>query len=254
MLFFAWFCWLKNVDFLSSLLHFIVGKIENRKVYKSAFIENSMFEWLFGRKKDVEKLKVETKDSFQHVKSDIENISKWVKHLNEQDSKQEFRFSDVEARLSSIENEIEGLKNSVAMMDLAGLKRLFKTPTAVYRKQTAVQAVQSGVQTAVQTAENVNLSSFSLMERALIMILLNSELKLSYDDLAAMTGKSRATIRGQINSIKQKSEGLVEEIIEGNGKKRVFIPENIKEKMLKNVKVRVGRQGKRLKKQEKEEF
>ena len=135
-------------------------------------------------------------------------------------------------------------------MDLAGLKRVFKTPTAVYRKQTAVQAVQSAVQTAVQTAENVNLSSFSLMERALIMVLLNSEMKLSYDDLAAMTGKSRATIRGQINSIKQKSEGLVEEIIERNGKKRVFIPENIKEKLLKKVKVRVSRQGKTRKTRE----
>jgi len=209
-----------------------------------------MFEWLFGRKKEINELKEEVRESFNRVKNDIDNMSKWIKHLNEQDSKQEFRFSDINERLSSIENEIEGLKNSVAMMDLAGLKRVFKTPTAVYRKQTAVQAVQSAVQTAVQTAENVNLSSFSLMERALIMVLLNSEMKLSYDDLAAMTGKSRATIRGQINSIKQKSEGLVEEIIERNGKKRVFIPENIKEKLLKKVKVRVSRQGKTRKTRE----
>ena len=84
------------------------------------------------------------------------------------------------------------------------------------------------------------------------MVLLNSDLKLSYDDLAAMTGKSRATIRGQINSIKQKSEGLVEEIIEKNGKKRVFVPENIKEKLLKNVKVRVSREGKTRKRREEE--
>src|SRR3989344_5785092 len=209
-----------------------------------------MFEWLFGRKKEINELKEEVRESFNRVKNDIDNMSKWIKHLNEQDSKQEFRFSDINERLSSIENEIEGLKNSVAMMDLAGLKRVFKTPTAVYRKQTAVQAVQSAVQTAVQTAENLNLSSFSLMERALIMVLLNSEMKLSYDDLAAMTGKSRATIRGQINSIKQKSEGLVEEIIERNGKKRVFIPENIKEKLLKKVKVRVSRQGKTRKTRE----
>jgi predicted DNA-binding protein (UPF0251 family) len=72
-------------------------------------------------------------------------------------------------------------------------------------------------------------------------------MKLSYDDLAAMMGKSRATVRGQINSIKQKSEGLVDEVIEANGKKRVFIPENIKEKLLKNVKVRVRKPEKRRK-------
>jgi len=211
-----------------------------------------MFEWLFGRKKEVSELKEEVRESFEHVRNDINNVSKWIKHLNEQDSKQEFKFSDIEDRLSSIENELEGIKNSISLMDMSIFKQLFKTPSRLFGKQTAVQAVQSAVQTPVQTAENVNLSSFSLMERALIMVLLNSDLKLSYDDLAAMTGKSRATIRGQINSIKQKSEGLVEEIIEKNGKKRVFVPENIKEKLLKNVKVRVSREGKTRKRREEE--
>ncbi|MCX6748548.1 MAG: hypothetical protein NT076_03000 [Candidatus Pacearchaeota archaeon] len=209
-----------------------------------------MFEWLFGKKKEDDELKIEVRQSFENVKKDIENISKWIKHLNSQNSKQEFKFSDVEARLSSIEEDLGGLKNSIAMLDLSRIKQVFKTPTGVYGKQTAVQAVQSAVQTAVQTGEIVNLTSFSLMERALIMVLLNSDMKLSYDDLAAMTGKSRATIRGQVNAIKQKSEGLVEEIIERNGKKRVFIPQEIKEKLLKNVKVRVNDSRKRRKKPE----
>ena len=43
-----------------------------------------------------------------------------------------------------------------------------------------------------------------------------------------------------INAIKQKSEeGFIEEKIEQNGKKRVFIPEKIKEKLLKKTKVGV---------------
>ena len=211
-----------------------------------------MFEWLFGRKKEVSELKEEVRESFEHVRNDINNVSKWIKHLNEQDSKQEFKFSDIEDRLSSIENELEGIKNSISLMDMSIFKQLFKTPSRLFGKQTAVQAVQIPVQTAVQTGESVNLSGFSLMERALIYMLLNSDLKLSYDDLAAMTGKSRATVRGQVNSIKQKSEGLVEEIIERNGKKRVFIPEDIREKMLKNVKVRVSNSEKKLKKVKKE--
>lgn len=231
-------------------MSFVVGKMIKEKIYKYLLLGNSMFEWLFGKKKEVEELKKETRDSFSHVKNDIENISKWVKHLNSQDSKQEFKFSDLDARLSSIENEMEGIKNSISLMDIANFKQLFKTPRRVFAKQTAVQGVQSAVQTPVQTGEIVNLSTFSLMERALIMVLLNSDMKLSYDDLAAMTGKSRATIRGQVNSIKQKSDGLIEEIIESNGKKRVFIPENIKEKLLKNVKVRVSNSKKRQKNRE----
>jgi chromosome segregation and condensation protein ScpB len=64
-------------------------------------------------------------------------------------------------------------------------------------------------------------------------------MKLSYEDLALLLGKERATIRGQINSIKQKSEGLLSELVEKNGKKRVFIPEDIREKLSKYAKVRV---------------
>ena len=62
-----------------------------------------------------------------------------------------------------------------------------------------------------------------------------------------MLGKERSTIRGQINSIKQKSENLIEEVIEKNGKKRVFIPEEMREKLLKKSKVRVkiGKKGKK---------
>ena len=64
-------------------------------------------------------------------------------------------------------------------------------------------------------------------------------MKLSYDDIGAIMGKERSTIRTQINGIKQKSENIIKEMIEKNGKKRVFIPEEIKEKLLKKSKVRV---------------
>jgi hypothetical protein len=70
--------------------------------------------------------------------------------------------------------------------------------------------------------------------------LLNTDMNLSYNDLASMLGKEGSTIRGQVNSIKQKSEGLIEESIEINGKKRMYIPENIKEKILRKEKVKVG--------------
>ena len=63
-------------------------------------------------------------------------------------------------------------------------------------------------------------------------------MKLSYDDLAAMMGKDTATIRGQVNSIKQKCEGLIEEQIEKNNKKRLFIPDKMRGILLKKVKVR----------------
>ena len=216
-----------------------------------------MFEWLFGKKKGVEELKDETKRGFSAVKNDINSLSEWVKHLNKQDDLHKQAVDDVNVRLSSMETDLEGIKNMLALMDGKYSKRLFKQRERKFVEQTAVQGVYDGVQTAVQTAEtysNLSIHNLSSMERAIVVILLNTDMKLSYDDLASMTGKSRATVRGQINSIKRKSESLIEEIIERNGKKRVFIPEETKEKLLKSVKVRVSKPGKHGKKFKVEEF
>jgi len=212
-----------------------------------------MLEWLFGKKKEVEKLKEEVRGSFSSVKNDINSVSEWIKHLNKQEEHDKQAISDINVRLSSIEMDLEGIKNLLAFMDGKFSKRLFKQQRRKIEEQTAVEAVQMGVQTPVQTGE-IGIYNLSVMERALVYVLLNTDMKLSYDDLASMLGKTRATVRGQINSIKQKSEGLIEEIIEKNGKKRVFIPEGTKEKLLKSVKVRVKKGDKSKKSLVLEEF
>lgn len=192
-----------------------------------------MFGWFFGRKKEVEQIKEETKTAFDSVKSDINKVSTWIKHLDNRDSKHENEISKLKEELSTIKTELESLKNLVPFLNLEKSKQLFKQPTAVYGNQTAVYGVQTPVYTAVQTA---NFSKFSTTERAIIWILLNSEMKLSYDDVAAILGRDRSTVRGQINRIKQKSENLIQEVIEKNGKKRLFIPEESKNRLLKIVK------------------
>ncbi|MFH1307224.1 MAG: hypothetical protein ABIH72_00030 [archaeon] len=200
-----------------------------------------MLKWLFGGKKEVEEIKNDVKKSFHTIKNDMDTVSNWIKHLNSSDEKLDFKISDINERLSSIEDEFQGMKNALAFLEGGFSKRLFKQRQTAVRKQTAVEGVQIPIQTAVQTGDSVDLSVLSVMERALVFILLNTDMKLSYDDLAAMLGKSRATIRGQINTIKQKSEGLIEEIMESNGKKRLYVPEEVKEKLLKKVKVSGGK-------------
>jgi hypothetical protein len=190
----------------------------------------------WGRKKEIDDIKEETKKGFESVKKDIMAVTGWIKHLDSEKNLQKKEIEEMRELLSTVKNELEGMKNVLSIMNELKTNRVFKTPKQPFSKQTAVYAVQTGVQTGVQTP---NLSQFSVTERAILWILLNSEMKLSYDDLAAMLGKERSTIRGQINMIKQKSESLIEEEIEKNGKKRVFIPEEIKEKMLKKTKVRV---------------
>ena len=191
---------------------------------------------LFSRKKEVKQLKEDTKSGFDAVKKDISSVTEWIKHLDSENNSLKDNIREVKEILSSMYEEIEGLKNAVSIMNEVPTNRVFKTAVQKKNKQTAVYAVQTGVQTAVQTP---NLEQFSITERAILWILLNTDMKLSYHDLAAMLGKEKSTIRGQVNSIRQKSEGLIKEQVEENGKKRVYIPEEIKEKMLKKTKVRV---------------
>ncbi|MDP3987467.1 MAG: hypothetical protein Q8P81_04550 [Nanoarchaeota archaeon] len=203
-----------------------------------------MFGW-FSKKKEVETLKDDTKKGFESVKKDMSSIGVWIKHLDSEKDLQKKDIEEIKNLLSSMNEELEGVKNVISIMNEMRPSGKNQTPQQLFNKQTAVYPVQTGVQTGVQTP---NFDNFSVTERAILWVLLNSDMKLSYDDIASILGKERSTIRGHLNRIKQKSESLIEEIIEKNGKKRVFIPEEVKEKLLKKAKVRV----KKAEKEEKE--
>jgi len=184
-----------------------------------------------AEKKEVEQLKTAVQTGFNNVKQDLGNFTSWIKHLDSSNSEMHEDISEVYEEISTLKNEIENLKN---ILSIVGNRQMFKQPQTVFNKQTAFKGVSNTVQTGVQT---VFLDNLSTTERAIIFVLLNSDMKLSYEDLAAMLGKTKATVRGQINSIKQKSEGLLEEIVGENNKKRIFIPEKTKEVLLNSRKM-----------------
>jgi len=193
------------------------------------------FLW-FGRKKE-EDLHDKVKKSFDAVKEDFKKTSDWIKHLHKNDGKHEENILSIDDRLSLLENHVEEIKQLLSFFGHRGFKQLSKQQQTAVHKQTAVQAVQTPVWTGVQTAlKSYFLENLSMMERTIMWILLNSDMKLSYEDIAVLLGKNRSTVRGQINSIKQKSEGLIEESMEKSGKKRVFIPEEIRAELMRTIK------------------
>jgi hypothetical protein len=199
-----------------------------------------MFEWLFGKRNKT--FEEETKRAFSEVRDDMNKVGKWLKHLDGQDKQLFETISELKQGLSTIKEDILRLREQALEGDgLLEGKQVFKK-LPVFGKQTAVEPVEIGVQTPVQTGNIYEiLKGLSANERLLIFTLMNAEegMKLSYEDLAMLLGKERATIRGQVNTIKQKSFGLIEEIVEKNGKKRVYVPAEIKEKLSKYAKVRV---------------
>jgi predicted transcriptional regulator len=193
--------------------------------------------WFFGQKKKYEKLKEEVQESFNHVKSDFNKVGDWIKHLDGKYKKQDEQIVDIQEQLLYIQSEIGDIKELISFFKPQLTQPLSKQLPTVRDKQTMSAAVQTAVQTPVQTDI---LDNLTVMERAIVWALLNSEMKLSYEDLAALLGKDKSTIRGQINTIRQKNDGLIEEFREVSGKKRIYIPEEMRNKIVKSVKIRVN--------------
>jgi len=210
-----------------------------------------MLGWFFGKREN--KLEEETKKGFSAVKKDMDVVGKWVKHLDEKDKQLFLAVEELKQQLSSIYGEVLNLRERVDGFSEGSKNKQVFEKEAILDKQTAVYDVEEAVQTAVQTGNFYEIfKGLSSNERLVLFTIMNSDMKLSYEDLALLLGKERSTIRGQVNTIKQKSEGLIEEITEKNGKKRVYVPVEIKEKLLKYAKVRVGK-GKKGKKEAKNE-
>jgi len=204
----------------------------------------------FKKQKAIEVVQNETKKGFESVKEDIVSISNWIKHLDSEKKSHKNEISIIKEDLSSVKADLEEIKKVVSIALNLNFNKpqqaFFKTTLPLSNKQTGVFPVQTAVQTAVQTP---SFRDFSVTERAILLLLFNTDMKLSYEDLAAMLNKEKSTIRGQINSIKSKSEGLIKEFVEKNSKKRFYVDEIMKEKILKKQKVRLKAKGEEVKKE-----
>ncbi len=221
-----------------------------RNIYIVNILKKYKMFGFFKKKKEIEKLKQEVQDSFGHVKNDFNKVGEWIKHIDGKHVTHEEDVLAIKEQLSAIQIDLDEIKDFVSFFGPQISGGLGKQPQTAVHKQTEGEVVQTAVQTAVQTGI---LDSLTVMERAIIWALINSgeDMKLSYDDLSALLGKNKSTIRGQINGLKQKSEGLIEEVRESNGKKRLYIPEKMRQFIVKSVKVRVNNSKKSKKKKKK---
>jgi predicted transcriptional regulator len=205
--------------------------------------------WFFGKKDKVNKLEKEVKSSFSTVKEDFNKVGKWIQHIDVKHKTHDSDLNEVKEQVMLMKADIQEIKDFISFFGPKLSKQLSKQDQTGADKQTAFEGVQTPVQTAVQTGI---LNNLTVMERAIVWALINSDMKLSYEDLAALLGKDKSTIRGQINTIRQKSPGVIEEQIEVNGKKRIYVPEKIRNFIVKSVKVRVKSSKKQEKSDEKE--
>jgi predicted transcriptional regulator len=195
------------------------------------------FLWFGKRREDV--LNREIKSSFENIKGDINKIGSWIDHLHTRDGRHDEKISKLYDEILKIKEDVDGIKNFISFFDNQISNRVFKQPPTAVDKQTAVEGVQTRVQTPVQTPIfNAFLKNLSVSEKTIVWVVLNSEMKLSCEDISALLGKDKATVRGQLNSIKRKNDSLIMEQIELNGKKRYYVDPRIKDMIVNQLRAK----------------
>ena len=147
-----------------------------------------MFWW--SSKSKVKELEEKTEKSFSAVKKDMDAVGKWVKHLDSNDKQLFDVVFSLKQDISTLNEEIAAMREGIELaVEEQRNKQVFKR-LPVLGKQTSVEDVQKTVQTAVQT-DNIYgiLKGLSGNERLIVFTLLNSEMKLSYEDMALLLGK-----------------------------------------------------------------
>jgi DNA-binding CsgD family transcriptional regulator len=209
---------------------------------------------LFKKRRDVEEklsgLHDSLNDSFSKIKDDMGSVGEWIKHFDQTKETHHSKMENLDTRLRSVEEFVMNLMEQSPVKEVS--KQLSKQEqTAVRPNQTDSVSKQvfeqpSKQQEVVQTDIEKALISLTAMERALVWSLLNTDILLSYEDMGRILGKDQSTVRGQINNIKRKIPGLIEEKSEDTGKKRYYVNEGKKRDIL------VKYTGKRAKKVESE--
>ncbi len=190
--------------------------------------------------------------SFSNIKRDMDYVGNWITHFKEKHDKHDNNFEKVHNRLERIERELEEMRELWTRVQTGVQTRV---QTAVQTGQTRVQTRvgQTDVrlkQMSVQANTLEKLKNLSGMERGLVWVLLNTDTKMSYDELYVVLGKNKSTLRGQINNIKLKSPELIKELVENDGTKRFYVDEKVKEEILgkgQKIEVRAKKKGKRSK-------
>jgi len=189
--------------------------------------------WLFRKKRDDDvnekfvNLHESLHNSFSNIKRDMGGINRWLDHFKNKHENHDKKFDLLNQRINNIEEVIDGIQTAV---QTGGLSKQVQTDNCPNI------CLSMSKQDEEDLPISKKLKKLTLMERAVVWALLNTDLKLSYEDLRVALGKDKSTLRGQINNIKSKSEGLIEEYPENDGTKRFCISEKIKREILKEVK------------------
>ncbi len=137
----------------------------------------------------------------------------------------------LKSRLSAL--ELKMAENRKKMNELMQLSRL---SIQNYDEIRGIKQQINSKETDIPRDTSINESSkpgeFSAKESKIINALLDSEVPLTYEEIATQVNISPITVKGYINSIKRKNSGIIVENAKGKGRKAYSIRQEYKIKVL----------------------
>lgn len=208
---------------------------------------NNWLSYLHSENLNAKELLSELKNNHSVSRTDIEHLKGWIQHFNDFNREMVGYIGDVNNKLGELnshfsyfQKELEALKGKSNLY--SGTTEALKSELKAHidsflHKEVALRPVERAPEVSpkpVRRSSEGLLEDFrrdlSLSEKELLLQLCKTDKRLSYKDMAILTGKSPNTVKNQINTIRNKGFPLKESMSLSG--KRFYLEEQLKRILL----------------------
>ncbi len=154
--------------------------------------------WLFKKRDNLEQkfdnLHNSLHDSFSNIKRDVDTVNKWLGHFKNRHHEHDQKLELLSQRISTIEEFLEDIpdvwKGVQTAVQTGGVSKQLQTDSRPNNcpKLSKQLSKQYEEMTLIE-----KIRKLTIMERAVVWALVNTDLKLSYEDLGKALGKDKST-------------------------------------------------------------
>ena len=201
---------------------------------KTAQSEDSIKRDIAEMKSSVEQLSAKVRDNDKNTQTIYEAMSEMLKEIekNSQDIAAVSKTTIPNPKYSNSEKEILILKSKLSAMETGvfemkkKINEIMRISRLAIQNHDEISEIKQQIYSMENDAPKKELiekenrgGEFSAKEMGVLNALLNSEIPLTYEEIAAQVNISQITVKGYINSIKKIKPDIILENTKGRGRK-----------------------------------
>ncbi|MBT4334595.1 HTH domain-containing protein [archaeon] len=178
--------------------------------------------WNFSKKEHIleekfSEIRTVLESSFGKVKTDMSDVSEWIKHLECHRTEHNESIKNIEERLRLIETSIFHTKAHNSQYNLNEIEH--------------VQTFKRSNQTIMNVQ---NIEDLTPAQKQVVGLLIYAEEAMTYEDISKKLGINIVTVRRHINDVKRAGIKINEKVSVKSRKKMFLVDESLKELILAN--------------------